>query len=210
MGQDPDAIRQDIEQTRAEMSETVGAVGYKADVPSRAKEAVGEKVDNVRSKVSDTATRAKEAVVGSASRAGDTMSGTASRVGEATPSRGEVTRQTRRVAGMARENPLGLAIGAAALGFLAGLAVPATRVEDERLGPVADQVRDRVKETGQEALDRGKQVAQEVASTAADTARQRTQEQGQELADSARQSAQDAASQARQGSSGSSSSPSGL
>jgi hypothetical protein len=200
MGQDPDAIRQDIEQTRAEMSETVGAVGYKADVPSRAKEAVGEKVDNVRSKVSDTATRAKEAVVGSASRAGDTMSGTASRVGEATPGRGEVTRQTRRVAGMARENPLGLAIGAAALGFLAGLAVPATRVEDERLGPVADQVKDRVKETGQEALDRGRQVAQEVAGTAADTARQRTQEQGQELADSARQSAQDAASQARQGS----------
>ena len=34
MGQDPDAIRQDIEQTRAEMSETVQAVGYKADVPS--------------------------------------------------------------------------------------------------------------------------------------------------------------------------------
>jgi hypothetical protein len=198
MGQDPDAIRQDIEQTRSEMSETVEAVGYKADVPSRAKEAVSEKVDNVKSKVSDTATRAKEAVVGTASRAGDTVSGTASRVGEATPSRGEVAQQGRRVAGMARENPLGLAIGAAALGFLAGLAVPATRVEDERLGPVADQVKDKVKETGQEALDRGKQVAQEVASTAADTARQRTQEQGQELAESAKQSTQDVTSGARQ------------
>jgi gas vesicle protein len=198
MGQDPDAIRQDIEQTRAEMSETVGAVGYKADVPSRAKEAVSEKVDNVKSKVSDTATRAKEAVVGTASRAGDTVGGTASRVGDATPSRGEVKQQTRRVAGMAKENPLGLAIGAAALGFLAGLAVPSTRVEDERLGPVADQVKDKVKETGQEALDRGKQVAQEVASTAADTARQRTQEQGQELAESAKQSTQDVTSEARQ------------
>ena len=52
MGQDPDAIRQDIEQTRAEMSETVGAVGYKADVPSRAKEAVSDKVENVKAKVS--------------------------------------------------------------------------------------------------------------------------------------------------------------
>jgi hypothetical protein len=193
MGQDPDAIRQDIEQTRSEMSETVEAVGYKADVPSRAREAVGEKVENVKSKVSDTATRAKEAVVGTASRAGD-----------ATPSRGEVKQQTRRVAGLAKENPLGLAIGAAAIGFLAGLAVPSTRVEDERLGPVADQVKDRVKETGQEALDRGRQVAQDVAGTAADTARQRTQEQGQELAESARQSAQDVASEARQGSSGSS------
>jgi gas vesicle protein len=203
MGQDPDEIRQDIEQTRAEMSETVEAVGYKADVPSRAKEAVSEKVENVKSKVSDTATRAKEAVVGTASRAGDTVGGTASRVGDATPSRGEVKQQTRRVAGMAKENPLGLAIGAAALGFLAGLAVPSTRVEDERLGPVADQVKDKVKETGHEALDRGKQVAQEVASTAADTAKQKTQEQGQELADSAKQSAQDVKSEAQSGSSSS-------
>jgi hypothetical protein len=190
MGQDPDAIRQDIEQTRAEMSDTVEAVGYKADVPSRAKEAVSEKVENVKSKVSDTATRAKEAVVGTASRAGD-----------ATPSTGEVKQKTRQVAGMAKENPLGLAIGAVAIGFLAGLAVPSTRIEDEKLGPVADTVKDKVKETGQEALDRGKQVAQDVAGTAAETARQSAQEHGQELADSAKQSAQDVKSEASSSSS---------
>jgi hypothetical protein len=192
MGQDPDAIRQDIEQTRAEMSETVEAIGYKADVPSRAKDAVSDKVENVKSKVSDTANRAKEAVTG-----------TASRVGDATPSTGEVKQKTRQVAGMAKENPLGLAIGAAALGFLAGLAVPSTRVEDEKLGPMADQVKDKVKETGQEALDRGKQVAQEVASTAADTAKSSAQEHGQGLADSAKQSAQDVRSEAGSSSSGS-------
>jgi hypothetical protein len=186
MGQDPDAIRQDIEQSRTEMSETVEAVGYKADVPSRAKDAVSDKVENMKSKVSDTATRAKEAVVGTASRAGD-----------ATPSRGQVKQAGRRAAGMAKENPLGLAIGAAALGFLAGLAVPSTRVEDEKLGPVADQVKDRVKETSQEALDRGKQVAQEVASTAADTAKEQTQEHGQDLAQSVTQNAQDLGAQTR-------------
>ena len=192
MGQDPDAIREDIEQTRSEMSETVEAVGYKADVPSRAKDAVSDKVENMKSKVSDTATRAKEAVVGTASRAGD-----------ATPSRGQVKQAGRRAAGMAKENPLGLAIGAAALGFLAGLAAPSTRVEDEKLGPVADQVKDKVKETSQEALDRGKQVAQEVASTATDTAKQATQEHGQGMAESARQSAQDVKSEAGSSSSGS-------
>ena len=187
MGQDPDAIREEIEQTRSEMSETVEAVGYKADVPSRAKEAVSDKVESVRSKVSDTASRAKEAVVGTAARAGD-----------ATPSSGQVKHKTRQVAGMAKQNPLGLAIGAAALGFLAGLVVPSTRIEDEKLGPVADQVKDKVKETGQEALDRGKQVAQDVASTAADTAKQSAQEHSQELADSAKQSAQDVGDQAQQ------------
>ena len=51
MGQDPDAIRQDIAQTRAELGETVGAVGYKADVPSRAKDAVSDKVENLKAKV---------------------------------------------------------------------------------------------------------------------------------------------------------------
>jgi ElaB/YqjD/DUF883 family membrane-anchored ribosome-binding protein len=198
VGQNPGQIRQDLEDTRAEMSETVEAVGYKADVPSRAKDKVSETVDNVKNKVSDTATRAKEAVAGTASRAGDTVSETTSRVGDATPDSGQVTQQAKRAVGLAQENPLGLAVGAVALGFLAGLAVPSTRVENERLGPVADQVKDRVKETGQEALDRGKQVAQEVASSAADTAKQRTQEHGQDLAQGAKQNAQDLDAQTRQ------------
>ena len=190
MGQDPDAIRQDIEQTRSEMSETVEAVGYKADVPSRAKEAVSDKVESVKSAVSGTAARAKEAVTGATDR-----------VGDASPSKGEVKQKTRQAAGMAKENPLGLAIGAAAIGFLAGLAVPSTRIEDEKLGPVADQVKDKVKETGQEALDRGKQVAQEVASTATDTAKESAQEHGQGLADSAKQHTQDLGDQTSQPSS---------
>jgi hypothetical protein len=187
MGQDPDAIREDIEQTRADMSETVEAIGYKADVPSRAKDKVSQTVDNMKNKVSGTATRAREAVTG-----------TTSRVGDATPSGSEVKQTTRRVAGVAKENPLGLAIGAVAIGFLAGLAMPSTRVEDEKLGPVAEQVRDKVKETGQEAVERGKQVAQEVASTATETAKQQTREQGQELAESTRQSAQEVRGQAQQ------------
>jgi len=173
------------------MSETVEAIGYKADVPSRAKDAVSEKVENVKSAVSGTATRAKEAVTGAADRAN-----------AATPSRGEVKQTTRQAVGMAKENPLGLAIGAVAVGFLAGLAVPSTRIEDEKLGPVADQVKEKVRETGQEAVDRGKQVAQEVASTATDTARSSAQEHGQQLADSAKQSAQDVRSQAGGSSSG--------
>jgi ElaB/YqjD/DUF883 family membrane-anchored ribosome-binding protein len=175
MGQDPDAIREEIEQTRAEMGETVDAIGYKADVPSRAKE-----------KVSETA-----------SRAGGAVSGSASRVGDANPSGGEVKQSAKRAVGLAQENPLGLAIGAAALGFLAGLAMPSTRVEDERLGPVADQVKDKAKETGQEALERGKQVAQEATQSAVQTAKERGQEHGQDLAESAKQNAQEAGSQAR-------------
>jgi hypothetical protein len=196
MGQDPDAIRQDIAQTRAEMSEAVEAIGYKADVPSRAKDKVSQKVEDVTSKVSETATRAKQAVTGTTSRVGDAASGTAARVGLAIPTGGEANQQAKRAVGVARENPLGLAVGAVAVGFLAGLVVPRTRGENERLGPVADQVKDKVKETGQEALDRGKQVAQEAVSGAADTVRQEGRGHGQDLAESAKQNAQDVGDQA--------------
>jgi gas vesicle protein len=198
MGQDPDAIREDIEQTRADMSEMVEAIGYKADVPSRAKDKVSQKMEDVKSKVSETATRAKEAVTGTTSRVEDAASGTAARVGEATPTGGEAKQQAKRAVGLAKENPLGLTVGAVALGFLAGLVVPSTRVENKRLGPVADQVKDKVKETGQEALDRGKQVAQEAASSAAETVKQEGREHGQDLAQSAKQNAQDVRDQATQ------------
>jgi Protein of unknown function (DUF3618) len=193
MGKEPDAIREEIAQTRAEMTETVEAIGYKADVPSRAKEKVADKVEAVKDKVSGATTRAREAVTGTASRAGDNAADTASRVGEAAPSGDQVRRTARRAAGLAQENPLGLAIGAAAIGFLAGLAVPSTRVEDERLGPVADEVKDKVKQTGQEALERGKEVAREAAGSAADAAK----EQGQDLAASARQRGQEVREQVR-------------
>jgi hypothetical protein len=159
---------------------------------------VADKAAAARSRVREATRRAKQAVTGSTSRAGDAVSGTASRVSDATPSGGQVKQKTRQAAGLAKENPLGLAIGATALGFLAGLAAPSSRVENEQLGPVADQIKDKAKETGQEALQRGKEVAQEAAGSAAETAKQRTQEHGQDLAQSAKQSAQEVGDQARQ------------
>jgi ElaB/YqjD/DUF883 family membrane-anchored ribosome-binding protein len=197
MGKDPDAIRQEIEQTRTEMGETVEAIGYKADVPSRTREAVAGKVEAVKDRVSETATRAKEAVTGTAERVGDRVGDTGSRVSDRTPDRQEVKQKTRRAVGLAQENPLGLAVGAVALGFLAGLAVPVSRMENEKIGPLADEVKDKVRETGQEALERGKVVAQEAAQSAVQTARERGQEHGQDLAGSARQNAQDVRSEAR-------------
>jgi gas vesicle protein len=180
MGKDPDAIREEIEETRERMSDTVEAIGYKADVPSRAKEAVASKVDAVRSTVTGSATRAREAIAGSASQASD-----------AAPSAQDVRRKARRVAGIAQENPLGLAIGALAAGFLAGMLVPSTRIEDERVGPVADQVKDKARQVGQEAVERGTEVAKETARSAKETATQTAREHGEELAGSARQHAED-------------------
>jgi hypothetical protein len=171
MGQDPGEIRQDIERTREQMGDTVEALSYKTDVKARAKDSITDRVDSVKSRV------------GLAS----------SKVSDATPDGQDVKQGARRAKGLAEENPLGLAIGAIAVGFIAGLAVPATRVEDERLGPVADQVKDQAKETGQEALERGKQVAQQTAQSAKETVQQAGQEHAEQLKESAAQGARDVA-----------------
>ena len=47
MGQDPDQIRNDIEETRARMGDTAEALGHKADVPGRAREAVSGRGERV-------------------------------------------------------------------------------------------------------------------------------------------------------------------
>ena len=147
MGQDPDQIRNDIEDTRARMGDTAEALGHKADVPGRAREAISGKVDSVKS----------------------TFTG-------ATPSSGDVKQGAQQALGMPKENPLGLAIGATALGFVAGLLIPSTKVEDERIGPMADQVKDQAKEMGQEAVERGKHVAEQAAETVKDEGQKQAQE----------------------------------
>src|SRR3954462_13967767 len=107
MGQDPEAIRREIEQTRDQMGDTMDALGYKADVKSRAR-------DKVR--------------------------GVMGRDDDATPSTGEVKHKGRQVAGTAHQNPLGLAVGPPAVGFIKGMLSQATGVEDEKIGDAADQV----------------------------------------------------------------------
>ena len=143
MGEDPNAIRADIERTRTEMGDTVEALGYKADVKSRAKDRISETKDRLTGKVSDVAPDG---------------------------------RQVKRAAGVAQENPLGLALGGVAVGFIAGMLVPSSRAEDEKIGPMADQVKDQIKETGQEAMERGKEVAQQAAETAKDAGREHARE----------------------------------
>jgi gas vesicle protein len=187
MGQDPDLIRKDIEDTRERMGETVDALGYKTDVKSRAKESVTGKVDSVKEKIVGAKDSAVESVVGAKDSAM-----------EATPSTGDVKAGARQAVGVAQENPLGLAIGSVAVGFLAGMLIPSTRVENEKIGPMADQVKEQIKETGQEALEHGKAVVQETASSAADAAKQTAQEQGKEHASQVKDSAQQSAQQTRE------------
>ena len=197
MGQEPSQIRQEIEETRAEMGDTVDALTYKADVKTRVKESISDKRERLIEQVQ----------------------GTKGKVGEATPDGRQVKEGAQQAVGVAQENPLGLAIGGLAAGFLAGMMIPSTKIEDERVGPIADQVKETAAETGQEALERGREVAGQVAEQAVegakevgqqameqakevghetmDTAKEAGQEQAEELKDSAKEGAQEVKEQAR-------------
>jgi len=222
MGQDPEAIRQDIERTRAEMSETVEAIGYKADVPARTKEAIDERVEGVKETVTDKVDSVKGTVTGTVDtvkekiglakdKTTDTVGGASSTVSGATPSPGAAVgtakvkgRQalgTTRVKGRqaitaAKGNPIPLALGSLAVGALAGLLIPETQKEHETLGPMADNLKQAVTTTAQEAVEHGKQVAQtvasEVQSTATETAKSEAANHGQQVAQTAQEQARQA------------------
>ena len=138
------------------MGDTVDAIGYKTDVKSRTR---------------DRVVGVKDKLVGTAS--------------DATPDSEQVKGQARRAKSLAQDNPLGLAIGSIAVGFVAGLLVPATHFEDEKLGEASDHVIAKAKETGEQALEHGKQVAQETAQSAQDTLKESAQEHGQQVKETA-------------------------
>jgi uncharacterized protein YjbJ (UPF0337 family) len=108
------------------------------------------------------------------------MGGTVEALGHKTDVTGRakdaVSGRARQASGIAQENPLGLAVGAVAAGFVAGMLVPSTKVEDERIGPMADQMKDKAREVGQEAVERGKDVAQQAAQTAQEAGREQAEE----------------------------------
>jgi gas vesicle protein len=161
MGKEPSDIRTEIEQTRERVGDEVDAISYKTDVPAR----MGDFVDNK-----------KQAVTGKLSDEKDAVAGTASNVlpdGE----------RVGRLKDTAERNPLGLAVGGVALGFVAGLLLPSTRVENKAMGETSDKITDAVKETASDAIESGKQVAQDATDSAktqahdiASTLQDRTQE----------------------------------
>ena len=196
MGQDPDRIQQQLEETRAQLAQdrpaadvmqseidgtrsqigdTVGALGHKADVKGR----MAESVSNKKNAVVGVFGSGKNAVVGKVDALVSTVSGVVPDGEQAAAGAAKV--------GVSKQNPVGIVIGGAAVGLLAGLMIPSTRMEDEQIGDIAEQMKDTVKETGSEALQRSKQVAQDVATAASDSATEQSHELTETLQDNVKQ-----------------------
>jgi Protein of unknown function (DUF3618) len=154
MDQDPSELRSQLEETRARVGDEVDALSYKTDVGARVGDYVGEKKDAVASRLSGAKDVAMKPI----------------------PDRA----QLRRARYAAERNPLGLAVGAAGVGFAIGLLLPTTRLEDEKLGPASDKVG----EVAREGLEHGKQIAQESVEGAMESTKESASRHADELSSS--------------------------
>jgi len=206
MAQEPDAIRAEIAATRQRMGDAVEALAYKTDVKARARDKIAEVREIVTTATESFVASVREPLDGETTEEGAGMSTN-------TTSSTDVSSQGwEDEGGLLKRNPLAVAFGAAALGFLAGLLIPSTPAENERLGPVSDQVKQSARDAAQEAVGRGKALATDAAASATAAVKETT-----ENAAAASESGSDASGSSASGSktsgastsSGSGSKPSG-
>lgn len=67
------------------------------------------------------------------------------------------------------DNPMLMLLGGLAVGFLIGMLIPVSRFENEQLGPVADDLKGRVREAGAQAARRGGEVIKESIEAATES-----------------------------------------
>lgn len=208
MGKDARTIRQEIEQTRERMGDTVEALAYKTDVSARMQDAVSERVEAVKATIGSAVGRMNTAVTGTSQHGADMLAHSSETVNEAMHSistrvndrvsdfntavsdgvgglNGALPANARRAVGMVQENPIGLAVVAFAVGFLAGSLIPASEVERERLGPLRNKVAEQAQAVAGDLVAAGKAVVTETAQSAFATAVTSAQAHGHEVVDAA-------------------------
>lgn len=211
-----DNIRRDIDATRERLGESVGALAYRADVKQRGKEAIDdkkevvmEKVDELKSKLSgdgETEGGLTEKVKDRLPSADglkaklpdgqalkdklpDGAHEAAGRIGDATPSKEDVKAKAHDAADAARENPAAVAGAAAVAGLAAGLALPETEIEREKVKPVAQEARAEITGRVQETVQQVKEGAQDAAGSVADAVKEQAQQQGGKVGEMAEKAA---------------------
>jgi gas vesicle protein len=162
---DPDQIRDEIERTRADLSQNVNTLADTANPAHAAK----RQADKVKGAVFG----AKDRVMGSVGDAGSGIGSAQSTVSDAVT---DAPRQLRtRTAG----NPLAAGLIAFGVGWLAASLLPASQAEQQAATKVKDaaapmvtdaakQVADHLKEPAQQAVESVKDTATDAATTVKD------------------------------------------
>ena len=187
---DPDALRAEIEATRAHLSRDVNALG-EAVTP-------GNIARRQADKAKGAAVGLKDKVMGSAEDAVSSAHGKASgSLGDATGAVGNVGQSAKA---QAQGNPLAAGLIALGAGWLIGSMLPASAKErqaasavKEQAAPLVSQAQDVAKEAAQEAAQNLKEPAQQAAESVKSTAQgaaETVKAEGQSAAEDVRTSAQ--------------------
>lgn len=201
-------IRAQIDETRQDLGESVGALAYKADAKNRGKEILDDKKEVVMEKVDEL----KQKVPGIGG-GGDSGPGMGEKVKDKLPdpsaikdklpdgqaikdklpdgaaSAQDVKAKARDAAQTAKDNPVVLVAGAAAVGLAAGLAIPETDIEREKLAPHAQQARQQVEGKVKDTVKQVKSGAQDAAGSVADAVKEQAQQQDGKAAELAENAA---------------------
>ena len=195
---DPDALRREIEETRANLSQNVNALGEAVQPSNIAKRQV--------SKVTGAATGVKDKIMGSAEGTASTVSGKASSLGGTVTGAGSAVTGSVSSAGQtakthAAGNPLAAGVIALGAGWLLGSLLPASSRErqaaaavKEQAAPLVGQAQDMAKEVAKETAEELKEPAMSAAESVKSTAQEAAQTvkaEGQSAAENVKSSAQD-------------------
>jgi gas vesicle protein len=199
-----DELRRQIDETRENLGHAVGGLAYKADVKNRGKEVVADKKEQVMEKVDEL--KAKLPGDDSEGGLGDTVKaklpsaeqlqaklpdGEAlkDKLPDGAPSTQDVKDKAHGLAKTASEHPAAVAGGAAVAGLVAGLALPETQLERDKLKPHAQQARAEVTERVQDTAEQVKSGVQDAAGSVADAVKEQGQQHGGKIGDIAEKAA---------------------
>jgi hypothetical protein len=195
---DPDVIRQQIEDTRRELSYDVDALNEKVN-PARV---VDRRVAAAKGRV----TRVKEKVMGSAQDTASSAQGMASNAAgsvqdTASSAVGAVQQAPDAIVRQAQGNPLAAGMIAFGVGWLVSSLLPATQKEQE----LAQQAESMVREHKDELLEPAKHAAQEIgdqlkpaAQQAVESVKSTAQDAASTVGEEGKSAAQDVQGQAQQ------------
>lgn len=187
---DPEALRAEIEHTRANLSQNVNALGEAVQPSNIAKRQA--------SKVTGAATGLKDKVMGSAEDTASSVGGRASGVGDSVS--GSVSNAGQTAKSQAQGNPMAAGLIALGAGWLLGSLLPASSREREAasavkeqatplVGQAQDMAKEVAKETAEELKEPAMAAADSVKSTAQDAA-ETVKAEGQGAAEDVKSSAQ--------------------
>jgi ElaB/YqjD/DUF883 family membrane-anchored ribosome-binding protein len=140
-----------VDDARRRVAEDVRSVAENANVVERAKETAQSKIDDVKSTVGERMQQVRESA------------------------------RNINIPMNASDNPIGMLIAGAAVGFLIGLALPVSRFESERIGPLAQDMKSKAREAGSEVMRRGGEVIKETISAGREAASSSIKEQTREM-----------------------------